>query len=294
MTFFHRTNCCFNRVAQKFSIGFCAVFFLLALLSALPASGHELWLETAPHGTIDQDQKIDLCWGHSGVRYTGRSLESQGDKISSRAVQPDGKTVDLKHTLGTDSFITSTPTTMPGFYQFGAEVQTGIIDRPLHSIPEKSRIIMYGKTSTQVGESKEGMENTLGQDLEIALLTPPADLKPGGIVKAKLLLHGKPLGGKDVKVTLSTVGSFPLSKDPRISSHEWTSTATPDEKYGEMAFQLITSGQHVLSIKYYDETPGTYDGDRNDKSDFSHLQKRDTFERTFYISTLTFQVPTPQ
>jgi hypothetical protein len=40
-------------------------------------------------------------------------------------------------------------------------------------------------------------------------------------------------------------------------------------------------------IKHFDETPGTYDGDGNDSSDFSHLRKGDKFERTMHISTLT-------
>ena len=61
-------------------------------------------------------------------------------------------------------------------------------------------------------------------------------------------------------------------------------------KLGEMAFQLISGGKYVLTVRYYDETPGTYNGDRNDSSKFSHLRKGDTYERTMYIATLSFSL----
>lgn len=49
-------------------------------------------------------------------------------------------------------------------------------------------------------------------------------------------------------------------------------------------------GRHLFTVKYFDEAPGTYDGDRNDSSEFSHLRQGDKYERTMYVSTLTVQV----
>jgi hypothetical protein len=59
---------------------------------------------------------------------------------------------------------------------------------------------------------------------------------------------------------------------------------------GDVAIPLIVGGQHLFSIRYFDESPGTYQGDRQDRSDFSHLGPGDRYERTMYVSTLTLQV----
>ena len=47
-----------------------------------------------------------------------------------------------------------------------------------------------------------------------------------------------------------------------------------------------------LLTKYpdFDETPGTYQGELDEVSEFSHLRKGDTFERTMYVSTFAFEV----
>jgi hypothetical protein len=38
----------------------------------------------------------------------------------------------------------------PGYLGLGADLQVGIIDRPVHSIPAHTRIVMYGKAITRV------------------------------------------------------------------------------------------------------------------------------------------------
>lgn len=266
------------------------IFAVVTMFNWGTTNGHELWVEALPSGTLDTAHKIHVCWGHNGERVSGPSLQGQHDKISTQVLRPDGSRSDLETTADAECFTTTTTPTEPGYYVVGAELQTGIISRPVHSIPANTRIIMYGKALSHVTGSEAGLENTLGQDLEIVLLTSPDALKPGDVVKARLLFHGKPLGGKDVEATLSTVGAEPLAEDSEIQSHLWATSAAPHPKTGEVAFPLIAGGRHFFTVRYYDETPGTYAGDRNDESSFSHLRQGDTFERTMYVSTLTIEV----
>jgi uncharacterized GH25 family protein len=262
----------------------------LMMLGVSRASAHQLWIETAPAAQRDISHEIQVCWGHSGERTAGKMLESQRDKLSVQVLGPDGSRAYLENSQRADYFAATATPTVPGYYVLGAELQTGIISRQLHSIPPNTRIVMYGKTLTHLAGSEDGMLNALGFDLEIIPLTAPGELRRGGVARAKLLFKGKPLGGRNVEISLGTAGTEPLPLHRRIQSHEWSIDATPDPQSGEVAFPLIAGGQHQFMIRYFDETPGTYSGDRDDHSDFSHLRKGDTFERTMYVSTLTIQV----
>ena len=275
-------------VSLRFSpAALCAT---VCLILSGSADAHQLWIETSPTAEGGKLHKIEVCWGHSGERTTGKSLAGQQAKLSACLLTPDGTRTDLSPSLGDDCFTAKTTPEVPGYYTFGAELQVGILPREFHGIPANTRIVMYGKTLTHVPGKEEGLENPVGSDLEIVPMTPRTELRRGGVVCAKLLFHGKPLGGKGVEVSLATAGSPPLPEHRRIQSHEWSIDAMPDPYTGEMAFPLIASGEHTFLIRYTDETPGTYDGPRNDVSDFSHLRKGDKYERTMYMSTLTVSV----
>ena len=262
----------------------------LMMLGVSRASAHQLWVETAPAAERGKSHEIQVCWGHSGKRTTGKAIEGQRDKLSVQVLGPDGSRASLENSQRADCFAATAAPAVPGYHVIGAELQTGIISRQLHDIPPNTRIVMYGKTLTHVAGSEDGMMKALDFDLEIVPLTAPGELRRGGVARAKLFFKGEPLGGESVEISLATSGTEPLPQDRRIQSHEWSIDAMPDSQSGEVAFPLISGGQHQLMIRYFDETPGTYSGERNDHSDFSHLRKGDTFERTMYVSTLTIQV----
>ncbi|MFW6170712.1 MAG: DUF4198 domain-containing protein [Planctomycetota bacterium] len=267
---------------------------LIAAVFILPGwnsvKAHELWTETSPNSRIGAPQQVEVCWGHFNERASGEAITGQSDKISTRMVRPDGTRGDLRTTAEDDCFATTVKPEQPGYFVFGSELQTGIISRQLHSIPPKTRIIMYGKSLTRVAGGERGMENQLGFDVEIVPLTPIDTLQPGKVVEAKVLLKGKPLGGRDVDVSLVTPGKRPLPEHRRIQSHVWSIDAMPDPNDGQVAFPLITAGPHLFVIRYFDERPGTYTGSHHFHSDFSHLKKGDAYERTMYISTLMVEV----
>ena len=149
---------------------------------------------------------------------------------------------------------------------------------------------MYGKSLSHVKGSEKALRQRLGLDLEIVPLTAPGNLHPGDIVTMRILFKGKPIGGRAVQVSLRTVGCEEYPEDPKVASREWSIEAYAQHPNGEISFPLIAAGQHLFYIRYFDENPGRYEGDINESSEFSHLRKGDTYERTLYVSTFTVRV----
>ena len=260
------------------------------VLWTIPARAHQLWIETDPAGKAGEEREIHVCWGHSGHKETGQALEGYQSKLTAQMLRPDGRTEVLNLAKDDDCFAAEINPAASGYYVLGADLQVGIIDQEFHGVPANTRIVMYGKSFTRVNGSEDGLSDRLGFDLEMVPLTDLRDLHPGDVVTAKVLLRGKAIGGRNVAVSLKALGTKPLSEDPRIQSREWSIEATANPKTGEVTFPLILGGQHMFYISYIDETPGTYNGDRNDSSEFSHLCKGDAYERTMYVSTLTVYV----
>lgn len=269
---------------------FVALFGAVVGLCARPALAHELWIETDLGTKIGQQQQIQVCFGHSGEKTPRELLEKYKSKLNGSAVRPDGTPHALGLTVGEDSYTANLTPGSPGCHTIGAELQVGIIDEEFHGIPANTRIVMYGKSLARVGASSEGLGNTLGSDLEIVPVTDPGSLHPGELVTVKVLLRGKPIGGRDVVVSLGTAGPEEPPDDPRLQSTQWAIEAHPDPRTGQVCFPLIVAGRHVFSMKYFDETPGTYQGELEHASEFSHLRKGDTFERTMYVSTSSIDV----
>jgi len=259
------------------------------ILFTSPARAHQLWIETDPAGKVGEEHNIHVCWGHSGYRETGARLAGQHSKLTACVLGPKGRAA-LELAKADDCFVAKFNPGVPGCYVIGADLQVGIIDKEFHGIPAKTRIVMVGKSFTRVSGVQDEAMAPLGFDLEIVPVALTSERKPGDLVTVKVLHKGKSIGGRNVVVSAATQGAVPPPEDAGLQTREWSIEAAADAKTGEVTFPLIVGGQHTFSIKYFDETPGTYDGDRNDSSDFSHLRKGDKFERTMYISTLTVQV----
>lgn len=284
---------CRRTDASNSATSLVAAGLLVALgmvYGAAPAFAHELWIETDMAGKTGQEQEVHVCWGHAGDKATGQSLQGQQDKLSARKLRPNGKSETLDLAIGVDSFTAKVVLTGPGYHVLGAELQTGIIDREFHGIPAKTRIVMYGKSVIHVEGSEQGLDARLGMDLEIVPVGQVVGLRPGDAVGAKLLLKGKPLGGRDAIISLGTSGPEPAAEAPDVEPRQWSIETNADPRTGEVLFPLIAPGPHLFFIRYFDESPGRYDGDLNHASEFSHLEKGDTYERTMYISTLSIDV----
>lgn len=267
-----------------------ALAFAVVALGATSAPAHELWIEAGASGKMGEPSRIDVCWGHSGDRTPGEMLKRQQSKLTGSVVRPDGTAQALKLTVGEDSFQTTLTPKSAGCHVIGAELQSGIVDKEFHGIPANTRLVMYGKSVIQAAGSNEGSGNTLGFDLEIVPVSDLSDVHPGDVVTVKLLLRGKPVGGREVVLSLGTTGPEAPPDDPRLQSTQWAIEGHPDPRTGEVSFPLIVAGPHLFSIRYLDETPGTYEGELEDASEFSHLRKGDKFERTMYMATFSTDV----
>lgn len=263
------------------------------LLRTLSASAHQLWIETAPSATVGRGQLVHVCWGHPDDKATGGALEGQKDLLRAWVLRPDGKADSLPLAKGTDSFIAKFAPEMPGYYLVGAERQGGVLYRELHGIPTGTRIVMYGKAFTHIQGGSHNLQTPMGMDLEIIPLCDPKSMSPGDVVTVKVLFKGKPLGGKEVLVSLSTLATQRSGQQPKVQTRQWSIEDHPDPRTGEVSFPLIVSGQHVFYLRYLDAHPGRYQGDREISTAYGRLRKGESYERTLYVTTLTVHVGAP-
>ncbi len=264
----------------------------LGLLAAwaVPADAHELWIETSAKAVPGEEQTVEICWGHAGQKATGESLESQKPRLRGWVVRPDGERQLLDPAIGTDSFEARFAPSTVGYHAVVAELQAGILDKQFHGIPAKTRIVMSAKSFIHIPGSDKGLATPAGTDLDLVPVDSLAGLHPGSVVTAKVLFKGEAIGGRDVVVSLHTLGNVSFPQESSVGGLDWSVEDNAEPRSGKVSFPLIAAGQHRFHIRYTDETPGRYEGDREIATDFSHLHRGDQFDRTLYIATLTFDV----
>jgi hypothetical protein len=239
----------------------CGAFRLLAVAAALwgatTVDAHQLWVETAEVGRAGQPQQLHVYWGHPGNKETGDGLTRHEGKVSAHRTRPGGEREVLE--LAT------------GYHRVGGEIQIGVLTREFHGIAANTRLVMYGKSSVHITGSSR-------------------NLRPGDLVEVKVHFRGKPVGGRQVEVSLYTMGRESFSDRAQVPGLRWNVASYADPATGEVSFPLIVPGQHVFYLQYVDETPGQYEGDLQFETDYSRLRRGETYERTLYISTFTLNV----
>jgi hypothetical protein len=249
-------------------------------------------MESEVTGRVGEETTVRVYWGHAGNKETGERLAAQHSKLTAYVSGPRGRE-ELPLSRVDDGFEAKLTPASPGYQVLGVDLQVGIVDRQVHSIPPNTRIVMYGKTILRVEGGQPEAPGTVGLELELVPVAPARQPKVGDLATVRVLHQGKPIGGRNVSVSAATSGGRTPTDDPRVQNWEWSIQAMADPKTGEATFPLIAAGQHLFMVRYVDETPGTYDGPRNDASDFSHLRPGDKYERTMHVSTLTMQVAGP-
>lgn len=273
-------------MAKKHVAGLFGV--LLSNLVAAQLWGHELWFECPARVIVGNQVPVVLCFGHAGERSGGEMLAQNLSRLSAWVRCPAGERQNLGLELAADCYRARLQAVATGLYWLSGELQVGIIERQMHSIPAKTRIIMTAKAGIQAGDGSFSWSEPVGHTLEIVPLTPLAVLRPGGAVRVKVLFQGQPIGGPNVTVHLGTLG--PQQADLEVTEREWSIEAPADPRSGEVSFPLIAPGLHVAVVRYTDDQPGTYDGELEFETAFSHLKRGDAFERTLHMATLSFQV----
>lgn len=269
-------------------------FRLLAVAAALwgatTVDAHQLWVETAEVGRAGQPQQLHVCWGHPGNKETGDGLTRHEGKVSAYRACPGGERQMLELATGSDSFTAVLTPVEPGYHRVGGEIQIGVLTREFHGIAPNTRLVMYGNSSVHISGSEQGVDSPLGLDLEIVPVGSPRNLRPGDLVEVKVLFRGKPIGGRQVEVSLSTMGRESFSDRTQVRGLRWNVASYADPATGKVSFPLIVPGQHVFYLQYVDETPGQYEGDLQFETDYSRLRRGEAYERTLYVSTFTLNV----
>lgn len=104
----------------------------------------------------------------------------------------------------------------------------------------------FAKTLLNPAPGDSLHSKVMGQDLEIILLTNPADIKPGSALEAQVFLHGKPLSGAGVGLTHD---GFSKEEDT------YKFKATTDGQ-GKVVFTPDRDGLWMVRAIFVEETPG--------------------------------------
>lgn len=253
----------------------------------LPGMAHELWVEAPASAKIGQPINAQLCFGYFNKKA---GTAGMANRLIALRAEPGGPAEPVELSKEAESFASKFTPQKAGYHAIGGELEIGILDNDLHGIPAQTRLKMVGKSLVHVEGSDGGLATSLGTDLELIPVGRWQNLRPGQLVTVKAQFKGKPIGGRKVSVSLKTLGSVPLVADERIDGLLWTVEAHPDPRTGEVSFPVIVPGEHLFQIRYTDETPGRYEGDREITTRISHLRKGDTYLGTLHIATLTLDV----
>lgn len=279
---------------MRFAEAFCApVFFAVSLALVPSAWGHQLEVETPAAVEVGQRVPVDVIFGHPGMTTEREMLQGNLDKLTVELFAPDGTSQRLPITLAEDRYTGSFTPEAAGWYVIGAELQVGIIQRPLHGIPPQTRIVMTGKSVVRVGDTNAETIPSCKHAVEILPVGDPSQLQPGKTVAVKVVAGGKPLDDPESVLELTTTGPYGISEAAGVLAHQWTIESPINPINGLVRLPLIVPGKHAFLLQFTDETPGRYDGPLDFHSDFSHLRKGDAYRRTRYTVTFHIEVQQP-
>ena len=104
----------------------------------------------------------------------------------------------------------------------------------------------FAKTLLNPSHDDKLFSRVLGQDLELVLLTNPADVKPGSALNVQVLLHGKP-------VPNATVG---LTHDAFSKEQDTYKFKAQTDAQGKASFTVDAPALWMLRTTVVEKTPG--------------------------------------
>ena len=123
----------------------------------------------------------------------------QGDARTPVTLAEDSK---AKALAGTATLTADGPALLVGHRlpQIWSDTTEGVLEGDRKTLEAKGKKVLkvgkyekFAKTLINPSADDTFYKKVLGQDLEIVLLTNPADVKPGDEIKAEVLLNGKPV-----------------------------------------------------------------------------------------------------
>lgn len=230
-------------------------FKLIALLSiftlfTLPASAHNLWIETSSMGEVGQAQKVYVYLGEYsyGVREdVSEHLEMLGGGITLWLIKPGGEVVELDTKIGKNRFVASFTPEKEGHYQLALSVTNApVVDWRQWNLGIL-KTNYFGTATVRVG-SPAGTElplNAVASTNELVVQPVEAtSFEREMPIQFQLTFNGEPLAEQEVKVGYKG---------------QWFKTLYTN-KQGQVTLSLPWDGQYVVEAVYTEKTPGTFQG----------------------------------
>jgi uncharacterized GH25 family protein len=195
-----------------------AICLGLIVFFSAQAQAHFPWITPDNYTPETGDTAhVTVGWGH---RFPLGKFLGKDDLESISMVGPDGRKLPLT-AVSPLEFEAEEAVDSPGTYLVEAKRKTGFYTKTteggkrqskegLNNVIKCYRSHMSMKSILTVeGEQDVSAGNATGHPLEILLLKNPADLKAGGYLPVRLLLHGQPYKGK----IFATYMGFSTEKD---------------------------------------------------------------------------------
>lgn len=179
-------------------------------LLALPTQAHDLWLQTnAQRFSQNEVVHIDLMLGNHGNDHRDFKLTGKPDLETStiRLITPKQKHIDLKpnmkdmgYTPKEGFWTTRFFPSSTGLHQVTLLNDAIMTYAPIRSIKSAKTFFVVANTTDDSVKRNSDYNKAMGAPLELVPVTNPITAaKPGGEIKAQLLLNKKPL--KNTKVS---------------------------------------------------------------------------------------------
>ena len=240
---------------KRFPITMLGLALLLA--SALPAYAHEFLVVPQYWNTYTAGQELPISLGASHVFMKSEELEDAASVQASYL----GKQVPLKADEAFKSY-TGVVTLKGGgaavirghrLGEIWSKTPKGILKGDRAALPGviwSRKYEKFSKTLLAVDGKTEGWNTVVGDDLEIVPLNNPLALKPGDILKVRILHKGKPVSPEAVTATYDGFTDLP------------NTYACFTEPYGEgeAALPISAPGLWMVRVQYaVNEKGGNYE-----------------------------------
>lgn len=226
----------------------------LALLSAGPASAHDVWLTLS--GTASARRAI-VNYGHPDDRppaFADKVVDLVAITAKGRSSLLDGLAAASENGIQiarTKPFDDGGHTLLAARYDNGFWVKTKddlYRNATRRLMPDAAESFWSGKFAKAITGADAPWQEVLGHDLELVPLSDPAKARPGDTLRIRVLFHGKPL--PDAEVERGDGKTAVAEKDiPKFKT----------DSDGIAAVPIVRAGAHLLVIDHRSTPSSTPD-----------------------------------
>ncbi|MGE7774002.1 DUF4198 domain-containing protein [Chitinophaga sp. NPDC101104] len=210
----------------------------LAIMTAINASGHALWIETSPVGKKGQAQEVRVFWGEFADKDISPLDKwfSDTKSYSLSVVLPDGKVVPLQSAPGKDHYKAFFTPEKDGVY-------TVVMKHIVKDLYHGSRLDYHSSAVVRVGAAAT-IDPAANQNVLSVHTAPDASLKVGQSIDFYTLKNLKPAGGQEVEI---------------FAPNGWGKKFWADST-GKSSFTPLWPGRYMVEVAGTAEEKGDHNG----------------------------------